>query len=377
MRAFVFTDPALRRDAGRFVWLSVNTEKATNADFLKKFPVQVWPSMYVIDPKTEKVALRWVGGATVPQLQKLFGDAEQAVRGKQTGVDEILARADALYGEGKNAEAAKLYEEALSKAPKDWPRYGRAVESLLFALASTDSHEQCATLARDHYPALKDTPSAANVAASGLDCALSLPEKNEYRKPLVDELERDALDALGSDKAPMAADDRSSLYGTLVDARQSAKDEGGARKLEEKWASFLEKQAAAGKTPDARAVFDSHRVAVYLMLKQPERGLPMLEASERDLPSDYNPPARLAVIYKALKRYDDALAASDRALRKVYGPRKVGVLQTRADIYKEKGDLAKAKETVQEAILFAESLPAGQRSDRQIASLKKKLEGMS
>ena len=102
----------------------------------------------------------------------------------------------------------------------------------------------------------------------------------------------------------------------------------------------------------------------------------MLEASERDLPGDYNPPARLAAAYRAMKRYDDALAASDRALAKAYGPRKLGILQTRADVYKEKGDLASARKTIEEAVRLAESLPEGQRSERTIASLKKKLEAL-
>ena len=46
---------------------------------------------------------------------------------------------------------------------------------------------------------------------------------------------------------------------------------------------------------------------MYLELGQPERALPMLQASERDLPDDYNPPARLAVAYKAMKRWDEAI----------------------------------------------------------------------
>ena len=102
----------------------------------------------------------------------------------------------------------------------------------------------------------------------------------------------------------------------------------------------------------------------------------MLLASERDLPDDYNPPARLALTYKALKRYDEAIAASDRALAKIYGPRKIGVLQTRTDIYKEMGNIPLAKKTMQEAIALAESLPEGQRSEKFIASLKKKLEAL-
>ncbi|MFY9552844.1 MAG: thioredoxin family protein, partial [Thermoanaerobaculia bacterium] len=75
MRAFVFTDQALAKDASRFVWLSIDTEKAQNAPFSSKYPIKAWPSFYVIDPRTETVALRWVGAATVSQLQKIFDQA--------------------------------------------------------------------------------------------------------------------------------------------------------------------------------------------------------------------------------------------------------------------------------------------------------------
>ena len=77
-----------------------------------------------------------------------------------------------------------------------------------------------------------------------------------------------------------------------------------------------------------------------------------------------------------MKRYDEALAASDRAVAKAYGPRKIGILQTRADIYAGKGDAAAARRTMEEALRYAQELPAGQRSERTIASLRKKLEAM-
>jgi tetratricopeptide (TPR) repeat protein len=112
-------------------------------------------------------------------------------------------------------------------------------------------------------------------------------------------------------------------------------------------------------------------------LGEPERAIPMLEASERELPDDYNPPARLAVAYKAMKKWDDALAASDRAMAKVYGPRKLGVYSTRADLFAGRGDTTAARKTLEEAIEYAEALPPGHRSEGTIAGLKKKLEGLS
>ena len=46
---------------------------------------------------------------------------------------------------------------------------------------------------------------------------------------------------------------------------------------------------------------------------------------ERDSPDDYNGPARLGIAYLELGRYDDAAAACERALKKVYGPRRLRV----------------------------------------------------
>jgi hypothetical protein len=373
MKAFVFTDAALARDAGRFVWLAIDTENAKNAAFKTKYGVQVLPTLFVIDPKKEKIAIRWLGGATVPQLRKLLDDGERSVRGKDTGADQILARADRAFGDGRNSEAAALYKQALAKAPAKWPRYARTTEQLLAAM---NDSEEAAKTARDAYPKLRDTPSAANIAATGLASALAMPASDLERVTLIETMHAAAEEVLANKSVKFAADDLSAVYGTLVDERDDAKDEAGKKKTAEAWAQFLEGQAAAAKTPEQRAVFDPHRVGAYLLLEQPERGVKMLQDSERDLPGDYNPSARLAVIYKAMKRWEDALAASDRALTKAYGPRKIGILQTRADIFNGKGDPAKAKATIEEAIQFAESLPTGQRSDRQIAALKKKLAGM-
>jgi tetratricopeptide (TPR) repeat protein len=376
MRANVFTDKALRRYAGQFVWLSLDVEKAENAQYRKRYATDALPMFFVLDPKTEKAALRWVGGATVPQLQKILADGAAAVKGSGAAVSTAFARAERFYGEAAYDKAATAYREAIAKAPAGWPRYGRSVESLLFSLYQTKDYAGCATTARDAYPRLSRTSSAANVAASGLSCALELPKEDPARAALVSSLAEASRAVLAAPPRDIAADDISSVYETLASEREDAGDKAGQRKVLQERAAFLEAAASRAKTPDARAVYDSHRLGTYLELEEPERALPMLQASERDLPGDYNPSARLALTYKAMKRYDDAIAASDRALAKAYGPRKISILQTRSDIFKEMGNLDGAKKAMQQAIDLAESLPEGQRSERFIASLKKKLEAL-
>ena len=98
MKAYVFTDKALQRHAGQFVWLSLDVEKGQNAPYKKKYGIDALPMYFVVDPKTEKIALRWVGGATVPQLQKILGDGLTAVKGGGRGVEQIVTHGMAIRG---------------------------------------------------------------------------------------------------------------------------------------------------------------------------------------------------------------------------------------------------------------------------------------
>jgi tetratricopeptide (TPR) repeat protein len=160
----------------------------------------------------------------------------------------------------------------------------------------------------------------------------------------------------------------------LVERREQRKDDAGARKLAEEWLAFLEDQAAKAPNAEARAAFDSHRVAAALKAGDPARAIPALEQSERDLPGDYNPPNRLAGVYRRLGRLDEALAANGRALAKAYGAPKIGVYQTRAAILEKKGDIAGARKTLQEGLGFAAGLPQGGSVAKRAEALKSDLQ---
>ena len=378
MRAYVFTDKALERYAGQFVWLAIDTEKASNSNFLAKYPIHVWPTLLVVNPKSETVLLRYAGGATVPQLSKLLDESKKTYRAKTLSpADALLEAADKMSNEEKYAEAAKLYEQAIEKAPKHWMHLGRTAEAAVFSLIMSNESEHCTQLALDLYPRLKGTVSGANVASGGLSCATDLKADDPKRAAALDTLEKGTRDALADNSIPLSGDDRSGLYDSLVSAREAVKDDAGAEALRHDWIAYLEGEAAKAKTAEQRAVYDPHRLTLYIALKIPEKAIPMLEQSEKDFPHDYNPPARLALAYKAMNRFDDALQASDRALARVYGPRKITVLRVRFDIYTAKGDKEMAKKTLEEAVQYAKSLPKEQVSKAMIDSLEKKLKDLS
>jgi predicted negative regulator of RcsB-dependent stress response len=377
MRANVYTDKALERYAGRFVWLSINTEDAKNAPFLKKYPIPALPTILVLDARRDVVAMRYVGGATVQQLKKMLDEVEGDYRARAfSTADRLLTKADGLASEGNHVEAAKAYEAAITAGSKSWRGFGRAAESLLFELSMSKETEKCASRGFDLYPRVKGTPSAANVASTGLSCAASLDKNHAQRAKWLAALERATREVFDDPKITLSGDDRSGMYIALIEARDAAGDDEGAVALKTEWAAFLERVADEAKTPAQRTVYDSHRVSAYLDLGTPEKAIPMLEQSERDFPDDYNPPARLALAWKAMKDYDKALAASDRALAKIEGPRRITVLNVRADIFTAKGDTNAARETIAAAIEYAKSLPEGQRSEGRIKSLEKKLASM-
>ena len=375
MRAFVFTDPALTSRAGQFVWLEMNVDDERNAAHRERLSVEALPTFFVLDATDESVVMRREDGMTVAEMDAFLEEAGRAASGKgaSSPAEAALLRADRLNGERKKAEAAAAYREALDQAPPGWPPYGRAVVALLFLHPSLNEEAKCLALAREALPRLTGSPASVMVARSGLDCALGLPKDEAGRVAAVAEMEAATRKTLAPPGVGAAADDVSSSYLSLIQARKAAGDAAGATRDAEAWAAFLEAQAAAAKTPEQRAVFDSHRLSAYLELKQPERAVPMLEQSETDLPGDYNPPARLAVAWFEMKKLDEALAASNRALPKVTGPRRIQVLQRRSDIFAARGDAGAAREALEQALAYAESLPPGQRSERQIQALKKKL----
>jgi len=376
MRAFVFTDQALTKHAGQFVWLSIDTEKTQNAEFIHKYPIRAWPSLYVIDPRKEEILLRWVGAADVPRLEKLFAEGRRSYGAAESSGGD-LAKADKLYGEGKYAESVPAYRTALKGIPEKDPRWARVAESLLFAYSATRADAECASLAFDAYPKLRGTLWGADIAAGGLDCALRLPATAKDRAAVVARLESGSRESLTDPKIPLAADDRAAIYSSLFDAREDAKDAAGAASVAKEWVADLDARAAKAKTPEQRTAMDPNRLGAYQAAGQIEKAIPMLQQSERDFPKDYNPPARLSSVYLKLGRYDEALAASDRALALVYGPRRVRVLLTRADIYKGKGDAAMERKTLEDAIAFAKSLPDAQKPDETIAQLEKRLSGVN
>jgi MFS transporter, Spinster family, sphingosine-1-phosphate transporter len=346
LRSFVFPRPAMQKKRERFVWLAVDTDKPENAAFVSKFEASVLPTLWVIDPETETPLLKWPGTLTAEELAALL--------------DEV---ADA-YAAGGEA-LARLRSGATSR------NRDRIVEAEILGLAEAKDHAACATRAAEETGRLQSATARADVAVTGASAAIELAPASAVRSATLPKLVA-ALEAIAADrKLPLVADDRSGVYEALVAALKA--EPATARRalpVARAWADFLEAEAAKAPDPVARAVFDPHRLGAYLELGEPERAIPMLEASARDLPRDYNPHARLARAFLELKRYDDAVAAVDRALRLAYGSRKLKIHLLKADILAKKNDRAAEKAALEQAIADAGGLALSDGYKRLVAAMR-------
>jgi len=372
LRSYVLHDKRMAPLSPKFVWLAIDTEKPKNAAFVDKFPQEAWPTLWVVDPSTEKPLLKWVGAATVSELIAILDDLTEASGGESMAA---YVRGNRAAAERNSEVAIKEYRASLAAAPKGWSKRPRVVEVLSTQYSLTKDRAACVEIAQTELASMPDGTSKANVALNALDCANALPADSpggKARTAMAQEVARIADDP----NVPILADDRSALYEELVAYRKESGDKDGAKKAARSWATFLETEASKAHDAAARAVFDSHRLLAYAELGELQKAVPMLLQSEKDFPDDYNPPTRLAWAYMKLGKLDDATATMQRALGKAYGPRKLTVLKIKCDIELTKGDKAAARATLEEAVKLGESMTLGKSNAKLLADLKKRLEAL-
>jgi tetratricopeptide (TPR) repeat protein len=323
MRAYVFPDAALSPLAARFVWLAIDTEREENAPVVERLGAKVLPTLYVVDAATETTRLAHPGSLTAPELVRLL---------------------------------APLGGAASAPAPDAAVETPEAIADRVTRLADAKQLAACVTRGADAAPRMPAGTPLADVLRAALGCAKDLPAGAPERARLP-ELVAVGQRAVSDPALPILADDRSDLYDYVVDSLHDLGRDDDAKHLAAAWVAFLEDRAARAPSPAARVVFDAHRLLAYEAVGEPARALPMLEASARDFPSDYNPPARLGRALFDLKRYDDAIAALERAQSLAYGPRKLRLWSLEADVFVAKGDAAGARRTLESAAAFAKTIP--------------------
>lgn len=379
MRELVLTDPKLVRLESHFVWLAIDSENTVkNQKFLDRFPTRSLPTLWVIDAETETPVLKWIGAATADELVALLDDVERDVKagsGAGAGSTEATSlwlRANHASAEGKAEEAVNLYRQALQLGKKDWPNRARALEALSMRLRELGRTSDALELSKREVEAMPPGTSRVNVLINGIDAAVAM-QTPPARKALASFVRLGTKIAEDSSE-PILLDDRSSLYLSLVGI-VAASDREESRRLASEWVSLLEAEASRD-APEARRVWDSHRLEAYLALGEPERAVPMLEQSERETPDDYNPPARLSRAYAALGEYAAARSAAGRALSRASGPRKLRIYMLQADIFVAEKKLPEARAALGEALEFARTAKFSKEYDGLVRAIERRMKGL-
>jgi tetratricopeptide (TPR) repeat protein len=350
MRASVLKDPSLLKRAGQFAWLSIDSEKPSNAGFNEKFPMEGVPAFLVIDPNSGKATLLWYGTATASQLNGLMEDGLRAMAGGGgSSADALLARADGADARKDYVKAAALYRQAIEADGSNWPKRARIIESLVTAESFAPNHQaQCVEVALRETPTMARDRSFVNTVGVGLQCAKpGTPERRELQK-----LAEEAVKIPG-----VLSDDTSSMYMILADSYRHQKDEAAATRTAEAWVEYLKQQLAKAASPDARMALDLQLTTAARFLNKPAIAIPEVERVERELPKDYNPPRLLANLYNLSGRREDAVRACEHALGLAYGPPKLNMYVTCGGFLEKKGDKTGARKLYQDGIAFGKTLP--------------------
>lgn len=366
LKRFVLTDPRLASEAERFTWLSIDSEKAENAKLVAKLKLEVLPTLFVLDPTTEEAKWTWRGSLTTEELRIALDGALAPAAASG------LAKADAAAARGDKREARALYAKLVSDAALKTER-PRIVDAYVALLADDKAWAACAETARKEGPTLPLGTYRVDVAVTGVDCVTESTKKASELSlrlpPLVAELET----VLASPAGAILDDDRSGAFDALVSAHGALGDDAAKKRAATRWAAFLESAAARAPSPTKRAVFDAHRMLAYTALGAPERALPMLEASERDFPEDYNPTARKARVLLDMGRVDEARTAVDQALAKAYGGRRLRIFLLKADILEKAGAKDAARTALEDGLAYAKTIPLRESYEKVRKSLADRL----
>jgi tetratricopeptide (TPR) repeat protein len=246
--------------------------------------------------------------------------------------------------------------------------------SLISTKSKRGDHAGCVELAEKDADKTGSSASASDFIGIAMGCAKELGDKDKAQAARVTKLREKAVarwQALVADAAaPLSVDDRSDAMVQLRETLEVLGKKAEARAVAEKQRTILDE--AAGKATDAMAAmtYNWHRAEVYVYLGNPLDLVPALEKSAKDLPREYDPPARLGWLYNKAGKLAEAATWTDKALLLVYGPRKARLLTQRAEIARAQKDAAAEKLFRQEIVKLWESLPAGQAQPEALAKAK-------
>jgi tetratricopeptide (TPR) repeat protein len=394
MQTTVFVDPAMATDATKFVFAAIDTDREVNAEVVGKFAPSAWPTFYVIG-NDEQVLARFIGAANVTQFRDFMASGAKAAAGGGAAADARLLGGQRALAKKDFATADEELSAALAATsrawprrdellnalimvklrrghsmPEKWPRRDELLNALIMVKLRRGDAKACIDLGDKYMDTAGENALATNFISMAVDCAgnakddpraAALRDKGIARWKAI----------LANAAAPLSVDDRAEAMGYLRDALESAGKADDAKKVAEQSRALIDDAYAKATTPLGKMTYIWPRAEVYAWLGRPLDLVADYEALAKQLPDEYDPPARLGWLFLTAGKLDDAATWTERALGLVYGPRKARLLAQRAEIAKAAGDKATERSYREQVVKLWESLPPAQQNPDSLEAAKK------
>ncbi len=363
MRAFVLDDASLPSGMVRF---SFDVEKDRNADASAAFPAKVLPTFFVVDSSDGSIHGRWEGAGSVQQIRAFMTDATRSIAQAHAGsLDPNDPMALLLAGhraalKNDSAEAEKQLSNMRSlRRPANWEHFPEA----MLGLITSEKHDaKCMDTAEKYLGDARLGRSSVSIdfASIALDCAEASNDAARVRK-LRSKIAPFIATRLDADNALLSPDDRADGWHLVWETLEALGDHVGSKDAARQRLAVIMKAVAAHPEPEMTTTFDGARMETLEFLGRGREAAQFLEAQEKALPNDYNPPHRLAHVYLKLGKYPEALAAIDRATAIGYGARKGLMLRLKADILMAMHRKDDAVAALEAQLALYQSLPDSQK----------------
>jgi tetratricopeptide (TPR) repeat protein len=373
MQTTVFTDPAFAADVPKFVFAGIDTDRPENAEVVGQFAPSAWPTFYVIG-NDEAVLARFIGAASVAQFRDFMASGAQAAAGGGAVADARLLGGQRALAKRDFVTADEELTAALAAMPENWPRRDELVNAAIMVKAKRGDTKACLELADKFMDLAGNNALATNFIAMADGCADRAKDSDPARANTIRERGIARWKAILADKsAPLSIDDRAEALAYLRDAVDASGKPDEAKQIAEQLRALVDDAYAKAPTPLGKMTYIWPRAEVYAYLKRPLELVADYEALAKQLPKEYDPPARLGWLYLKAGKLDDAAKWTEHALGLVYGPRKARLLAQRAEIAKAAGDKETERSYREQVVTLWQSLPPGQQSPDNLEAARKAL----
>ncbi|HEY0251187.1 MAG TPA: thioredoxin family protein, partial [Kofleriaceae bacterium] len=244
MQTTIFTDPSFAKDADRFVFVKLDTDKEQNAAAQQKLSISAWPTFYVLG-EDETVLGRWIGAASIAQFHQFIDAGAAALKGGADAATSHLISGERAQTAKDHATAVTELEAALKAAPTDYPRRGEILDSLVAAKAAAKDYAGCMALVEQYMDQMGTTSIAADFTATGATCAdEAKADAKPFRTKIVARLQ-----AILTEGKELSVDDRSDTMRIIREELDKLGKKDEAKKTAEAQAQLLDATAAKAQTP--------------------------------------------------------------------------------------------------------------------------------